>query len=111
MVNRFETYFVAYYAYFYCQTTPILKTLWQFENLVFVIFNSGKYIYPFSLELLISAKQIESISGAAFNVRPGLVPNCLQMLGYQLLRQSERKLSLEHIKEFIFITRLKREGL
>ena len=37
MVNPFETYFVAYYAYFTAELHQILKTLGQFENLVFVI--------------------------------------------------------------------------
>ena len=44
MVNRFETYRVAYYAYFYYQTTPILKTLGQFDNLVFVIMSTSENI-------------------------------------------------------------------
>ena len=47
MVNRFETYFVAYYAYFTAklvETTPILKTLGQFENLVFVIMSTRENI-------------------------------------------------------------------
>ena len=37
MVNRFETFFVAYYAYFTAKLHMFLKTLGQFENLVFVI--------------------------------------------------------------------------
>ena len=44
MVNRFETYFVAYYASFTALTTPILKTLGQFENLVFVIMSTREHI-------------------------------------------------------------------
>ena len=35
MVNRFETY---------CQTTPISKTLGQFENLVFVIMSTRENV-------------------------------------------------------------------
>ena len=37
MVNRFETYFVAYYAYFTAKLHQFKKTLGQFEKLVFVI--------------------------------------------------------------------------
>ena len=41
MVNRFETYFVAYYAYFTAQLYQFKKTtLGQFENLVFVIMST-----------------------------------------------------------------------
>ena len=43
-MNRFETYFVAYCAYFPAELQPILKTLGQFENLVFVIMSTGENI-------------------------------------------------------------------
>ena len=36
MINRFETYFDAYYTYFTTEPHKLLKTLGQFENLVFV---------------------------------------------------------------------------
>ena len=51
MMNRFETYFDAFYAYF-----PT-ETLGQFENLGFV----GK-IYALSLELLGTCAHLESLS-------------------------------------------------
>ena len=44
MMNRFETYCVACYAYFTAKTVPILKTLGKFENLVFVIMSTSKNI-------------------------------------------------------------------
>ena len=37
MVNRFQTYFVAYHAYFTAKLHQVLKTFGQDENLVFVI--------------------------------------------------------------------------
>ena len=43
MVNRYETYFVAYYVYFTAKLHQILKT-WQFENLVFVIMSTRENI-------------------------------------------------------------------
>ena len=43
MVNRFETYFVAYYAYFTAEL--ILKALGQFENLVFAIMSTRENIH------------------------------------------------------------------
>ena len=53
MVDSFETYSVACYAYFTAE-----QTLGQFENLVFVIMSTilGK-IYALSLELLWTARQ------------------------------------------------------
>ena len=50
MINRFETYFYAYYTYFTTEMNN-LKTLGQFENFVFVIM-STREIYALSLELL-----------------------------------------------------------
>ena len=49
MVNHFEMYFVACCAYFTAKLqiffyTPILKTLGQFENLVFVIMSTRENI-------------------------------------------------------------------
>ena len=44
MVNRFETYFVAYYAYFTAKLHQFLKTLGHFENLVFVIMSTRENI-------------------------------------------------------------------
>ena len=44
MVNRVETYLVTYYAYFTAKLHQILKTLWQFENLLFVIISTGENI-------------------------------------------------------------------
>ena len=46
---------------FYCRTTPILKTLGQFENLVFVIMSTRENIRliartPLSLPILIGAQ-------------------------------------------------------
>ena len=43
MIDHFETYFDAYYAYF-TQTMPILKRLGQFENLVFEILSTRENI-------------------------------------------------------------------
>ena len=43
MVNRLETYFVAYYAYLLLNCTNF-KTLGQFENLVFVIMSTRENI-------------------------------------------------------------------
>ena len=58
MINCFETYL---YACFYCQTTPILKTLGQFENLVFVIMSTIGKIYALSLELLDPVRDLPSM--------------------------------------------------
>ena len=44
MVNRFETYFVAYYAYFTAKLHKHLKHKGDFENLVFVIMSTRDYI-------------------------------------------------------------------
>ena len=44
MVNRFETYFVAYYAYFTAKLHQFKKTLGQFEKLVFVIMQTRENI-------------------------------------------------------------------
>ena len=44
MVNRFETYFVVYYAYFTAELHQFNKTLGQFENLVFVIMSTRENI-------------------------------------------------------------------
>ena len=43
MMNRLETYFDAFYAYFTTETL-ILKTLGQFENLGFVIMSTRENI-------------------------------------------------------------------
>ena len=53
-MNHFETYCI-----FYCQTTQILKTLGQFENLVFVIMSTReniRLIARSSLELVYEKK-------------------------------------------------------
>ena len=46
MMDRFETYFVAYYAYFTAELHHLKKTttLGQFENLVFVIMSTRENI-------------------------------------------------------------------
>ena len=44
MVNRFETYFAAYYVYFTAILHQVQKTLGQFENLVFVIMSTRENI-------------------------------------------------------------------
>ena len=44
MMDRFETYFDAFYAYFYHRNSPILKILGQFENLGFVIVSTRENI-------------------------------------------------------------------
>ena len=45
IVNHFETYFVAYYAYFTVERHQFKKkTLGQFENLVFVIMSTRENI-------------------------------------------------------------------
>ena len=44
MVNRFETFFAAYYAYFTAELHQLKKTLGQFENLVFVIMSTRENI-------------------------------------------------------------------
>ena len=43
-MNRFETYFYAYHAYFTTRKRPILKTLERFENFVFVIMSTRENI-------------------------------------------------------------------
>ena len=40
MMNRFETFFDAYYAYFNAEPRQFLKALGQLENLVFVIMST-----------------------------------------------------------------------
>ena len=44
MMNRFETYFDAFYVFFYYQNRPILKTLGQFQNLGFAIMSTRENI-------------------------------------------------------------------
>ena len=47
MVNRLETYFVAYYVYFTAKLRQMfLKKIGQFENLVFVIVSIRENIRP-----------------------------------------------------------------
>ena len=43
-MNRFETYFDAFYAYFTTEKFFFLKTLGQFENLGFVIISTRENI-------------------------------------------------------------------
>ena len=40
MVYRFETYFIAYYAYFTAELHQFCKTLVHFEKFVFVIMSA-----------------------------------------------------------------------
>ena len=42
---------------FYCRTTPILKTLGQFENLVFVIMSTRENIRLIARSSLVSLRQ------------------------------------------------------
>ena len=42
MINCFKKYFDAYFAYFAAKPHQILKTKFQFENLVFVIITTRK---------------------------------------------------------------------
>ena len=44
MMDRFETYFDAFYAYFTTETVQFLKILGQFENLGFVIMSTRENI-------------------------------------------------------------------
>ena len=44
MANHFETNFVAYYAYLTAELHQFLKSLGQFENLVFVIMSTRENI-------------------------------------------------------------------
>ena len=44
MMDRFETYFDAFYAYFTTKNSPNLKILGQFENLGFVIMSTRENI-------------------------------------------------------------------
>ena len=46
MMNRFETYFDAYYTYYTTQTEEILKSLGLFEVLAFVIMSTIENIRP-----------------------------------------------------------------
>ena len=58
MMNRFETYFDAFYAYFTTETVQFQKHNGQFENLGFVIMSTRENIRliaraPFDLLMLI----------------------------------------------------------
>ena len=44
MMDRFETYFVAFYAYFTTETVQFKKKIGQFENLGFVIMSTRENI-------------------------------------------------------------------
>ena len=62
-VNRFETYFIAYYVYFTAELHQLKKTFGQFENLVFVIMSTWENIRfitrtPFKLSSILSGSKI-----------------------------------------------------
>ena len=68
MMNRFETHFDAFYAYFTTEADPILKTLGQFENLGFVIMSTRENIRLIDRAPLISGHMLRDTNRDLGNI-------------------------------------------
>ena len=65
MMDRFETYFVAFYAYFTTETVQFLKILGQFENLGFVIMSTRENIRLIARAALLINRSIIQWNGVS----------------------------------------------